>query len=182
LFNFTIRDSEGEIEGEPVMRRNNIIQFIDGQAIFASRTKDENTGKYTGTTYYWVAFDSEDLKEDTEGNVIVPDYTSVSVVKTETASEVMYAFNGAYFVEFVEDSPKFLCMKNETFVVTGCEELDEAAIGALESTYVPNDGSTILSAYKITTPTSVNKWMVQIREIEVDGEKTTYVYVQEMFA
>ena len=164
------------------MRRNNIIQVIDGMIIFAGRTKDENTGRYTSATYYMVTLDSDPLVENTDGTIAeIPEYKSVMVAEPEAADAILYADGGKYFVEFVDGQPKLLCMANETFVATESKTLSSEEIETLESTFLPTDGSTILSAYIVTSPTSTRQLMVQIREKTVGEETTTYAYVADIY-
>jgi len=180
LFDVKLLKDGSEIEGELVTRRNNIIQVIDGSVIFVAREKDQ-TDKYTSATYYMVELISDPLIENTDGSVEIPFYTSGKVAGTQMVDSILYANNNKYFVEFIGGNPTLLCMANETFVVKTAKTLSQAEIEALDATYLPTDGSTIKAAYEITSPTSVNKYMVQIREIEVDGVTTTYVSVAEMF-
>lgn len=182
LFDIKLFKNNQEIEGELVTRRNNIIQVIDGYVIFTTREKDTNTDKYTTSTYYMVELISDPLIEDsTNGTVEIPEYTSGAVVATRAVDRILYASNGKYFVEFIDEQPTLLCMTQETFVVTECEELSDTEIAELDATYLPTDGATIVKAYEIASPTSVNKYMIQVRELEVDGNTVTYVSVAEIF-
>ena len=178
LFGIKLFKDGNELVGEPVMRRNNIIQFIDGCVIYTVREKDTNTNQYTADTYYVVELLSDPLIENTDGTVEIPFYTSGRIASIETMSEILYAEGGKYFVEFINNKPKLLCMANETFVVTESKTLTQEQIA---ETFLPTDGSTIKAAYEVTSPTSTRKFMVQIREKTVDGVTVTYAYVADIY-
>ena len=176
LFKVTLKKNGETIEGS-ALSSNGLIQFVDGKLYYAVRTKAD--GKYTGVEYYEMILESDAFVDSVEGETKIPMYLSVDVEKSNMIiTQIMYAENGKYFVEFTENGVGVIALVYETLVATDCEEW---SVDEVPADYLPTDSSTVQSAYLVTTSDNGRQFVVQTRTKEVDGEVITYVYVQEVF-
>lgn len=174
LFNVTVKKNGVDLGGS-LVKSEEVIQFVEGKALYVVRTKDGN--KYTGATYYDVTLESEPLIDAVDGEEKVPMYKEVSIAKRSTAvTAIYYSIDDKYFADFTENGVGVITLVKETFIGTGTTEVAEADLHVM---YKPTDGSTIVESYKVAT-SSGRYFMVQIRSKDVDGTQVTYLYVQEV--
>jgi hypothetical protein len=149
----------------------------DGKYLYVVRTKTGDV--YTGATYYEVFVESELAVDSLDKETKVPLYKSVSVEESPiVATEIIYAENGKYFVDFTANGVAVITLVNETFIAT---EVKEVAESDIREAHLPKDGSTIVVAYEVTVSEANRKFIVQKRTKVVDNQTITYVYVQEMY-